>query len=81
MGTTAERLRDAGFDGVTTSIESATTGFSSEADYREFVSTVIYHPHLAMLPTTELKQAFLDEVTELASRDDPPFTLETMTRR
>lgn len=73
---TADRLRDAGFDDVVTSIEPATTGFSSEGDYRDFVSTVIYHPHMAMLPSAELKQAFLDEVTELAARDDPPFTLD-----
>jgi trans-aconitate methyltransferase len=74
--TTAERLRLAGFEDVVTSIEPATTGFSTESDYREFVSTVIVHPHMAMLPTAELKQAFLDEVTELARRDDPPFTLD-----
>ena len=74
--TTAGRLGDAGFEDVVTSIEPAPTGFSSEADYREFVATVIYHPHMAMLPTAELKQAFLDQVTELASRDDPPFTLD-----
>jgi trans-aconitate methyltransferase len=74
--TTAARLRDAGFDNVVTSIEPATTGFSSETDYREFVATVIYHPHMAMLPTAELKQAFLDGVTELAAQDNPPFTLD-----
>ncbi|MGH9662356.1 MAG: class I SAM-dependent methyltransferase [Bryobacteraceae bacterium] len=74
--TTAERLRGAGFDDIATSIEPATTGFSVEADYREFVSTVIYHPHMAMLPTEDLKQAFLDGVTELARRDTPPFTLD-----
>ncbi len=74
--TTAERLREAGFDEVVTNIEPATTGFSTEKDYREFVSTVIYHPHLSMLPSDELKQTFLDEVTELAARDDPPFTLD-----
>jgi trans-aconitate methyltransferase len=74
--TTADRLRDTGFQDVVTSIEPAPTGFSAEADYREFVSTVIYHPHMAMLPTADLKQAFLDEVTNLAGRDDPPYTLD-----
>jgi trans-aconitate 2-methyltransferase len=73
---TFARLAEAGFQDVQTSLEPATTGFSSPTDYREFVSNVIFHPHLAMLPTDELKQAFLDEVTDSASRDDPPFTLD-----
>jgi trans-aconitate 2-methyltransferase len=74
--TAAARLTAAGFEDVHTSLEPATTGFSSAGDYREFVSNVIFHPHLAMLPTAELKQEFLDEVTEHAGRDDPPFTLD-----
>jgi trans-aconitate methyltransferase len=73
---TADRLRAAGFVDVVTSLESATTGFGSEKDYRDFVSTVIFHPHLAMLPTAELQQSFLDQVTRAASEDDPPFTLD-----
>jgi trans-aconitate methyltransferase len=73
---TAARLTAAGFVDVQTSLEPATTGFASAADYREFVSNVIFHPHLAMLPTEDLKEAFLDAVTESASRDDPPFTLD-----
>jgi trans-aconitate 2-methyltransferase len=74
--TTSDRLTQAGFRHVQTSLEPATTGFSSAGDYREFVANVIFHPHLAMLPADELKQAFLDEVTENAGRDDPPYTLD-----
>ena len=73
---TADRLASAGFEHVQTSLEPATTGFTSATDYREFVSNVIFHPHLAMLPTDELKLAFLDEVTENAGRGNPPFTLD-----
>jgi trans-aconitate methyltransferase len=74
--TTARRLRAAGFVDVDTSLEEAPTTLASEDDYREFVTTVIYHPHLERLPTAALKRAFIDRVTELSARDDPPFTLD-----
>ena len=75
-GTTAERLRDAGFTEIDTSLEAAPTTFATEADYREFVTTVIYHPHLERLPSPERQQHFIDCVTGLAAGDDPPFTLD-----
>lgn len=74
--TTAMRLRNAGFVDVETSLEEAPTTLATEADYREFVTTVIYHAHLERLPSAELKQAFIDRVTVLSSREDPPFTLD-----
>jgi len=74
--TTAERLRAVGFVGVETSLEEAPTTLASEADYREFVTTVIYHPHLDRLPSAELKHAFIDRVTDSAAQDHPPFTLD-----
>ena len=46
---TADRLKTAGFVDVETNLEAAPTMLASEADYREFVTTVIYHPHLARL--------------------------------
>lgn len=73
---TASRLRDAGFAGIDTNLEEAPTTLANEADYREFVTTVIYHPHLDRLPGAELKQAFIDRVTELSSKEDTPFTLD-----
>jgi trans-aconitate 2-methyltransferase len=75
-GTTAERLRDAGFTDVDTDLEPAPTTFATGADYREFVTTVIYHPHLERLPSPDLKQYFIDHVTALAAGEDPPFTLD-----
>lgn len=74
--TTAARLRDAGFADVDTSLEEAPTTLATEDDYREFVTTVIYHPHLERLPSTVLRQQFIDRVTELSAKDDPPFTLD-----
>jgi trans-aconitate 2-methyltransferase len=73
---TAARLRDAGFTDIDTNIEAAPTTLATEADYREFVTTVIYHPHLERLPSPELKQHFTDRVTRLAAGEDPPFTLD-----
>jgi trans-aconitate 2-methyltransferase len=74
--TTAGRLRDAGFTAIDTSLEPAPTTFATEADYREFVTTVIYHPHLERLPSAELKRNFIDRVSGRAADDDPPFTLD-----
>ena len=74
--TTADRLRRAGFVDVDTNLEEAPTTLATEEDYREFVTTVIYHAHLERLPSATLKQAFLDRVTDLSSREDPPFTLD-----
>jgi len=73
---TAQRLQHAGFTNVTTSLEEAPTTLATETDYREFVTTVIYHPHLDRLPDAHLKQAFIDRVTELSAREETPFTLD-----
>lgn len=72
---TRERLDAAGFVDVHTDLEPAPTTLVSEADYREFVTTVIYHPHLARLPES-LRPSFIDEVTSRAARQSPPFTLD-----
>ena len=73
---TADRLRAAGFVNIATSLEEAPTTLATEADYREFVTTVIYHPHLERLPSAALKEDFLDRVTALSAAEDPPFTLD-----
>jgi trans-aconitate 2-methyltransferase len=73
---TADRLKAAGFVDIETSLEEATTTLATEADYREFVTTVIYHPHLERLPDPAQKLAFIDRVTELASKEPVPFTLD-----
>jgi trans-aconitate 2-methyltransferase len=73
---TAERLAKAGFVEVETNLEEAPTTLATEADYREFVTTVIYHPHLERLPDAALQRRFIDEVTALASREPVPFTLD-----
>lgn len=74
--TAAARLRRAGFAAVETSLEQAPTTLVDEASYREFVTTVIYNPHLALLPDGALRDRFIDEITIRASRQDPPYTLD-----
>ena len=73
---TASRLHSAGFVDVHTSLEPAPTTLADEASFREFVTTVIYNPHLARLPQGPLRAAFIDEITLLAARQNPPFTLD-----
>ena len=73
---TVRRLDAAGFVDVDASLEPAPTTLADEASYREFVTTVIYNPHLARLPDGSLRAQFIDEITSLAARQDPPFTLD-----
>ena len=72
---TTARLAAAGFTGLDVWLEEAPTTLASADDYRVFVTTVIYHPHLARLPDT-LHGAFIDAVTALAAATDPPFSLD-----
>jgi trans-aconitate 2-methyltransferase len=72
----SERLLNAGFTDVRTSIEAAPTTLVDEASYREFVTTVIYNPHLERLPEGPLRLRFIDEVTHRAAQQDPPYTLD-----
>ena len=72
----AERLRRAGFVDVRTSLEPAPTTLADEASYREFVTTVIYNPHLALLPEGLVRAHFIDEITARAARQQPAFTLD-----
>ena len=73
---TAGRLTKAGFIDVETNLEEAPTTLASEEDYREFVTTVIYHAHLEQIPDARLKSEFIDRVTERAAREAVPFTLD-----
>jgi trans-aconitate 2-methyltransferase len=73
---TARRLAAAGFRDVETSLEAAPTGFPDASSYREFVTSVVLRAHLDALGDESTRQAFMTEITNLASDDDPPFTLD-----
>jgi trans-aconitate methyltransferase len=74
--TTAARLAAAGFVDVKSTLEPAPTTLADEQAYREFVTTVIFHPHLARLPEGHLRGLFIDLVTAQAAQTDPPYTLD-----
>jgi trans-aconitate 2-methyltransferase len=74
--TTAERLRAAGFTGVETGLESAPTSLAGADEFREFLTTVNMHSHLARLPDGPLRRRFVEELTEQAAADDPPYSLD-----
>lgn len=74
--TTAERLRAAGFVGVETGLESAPTALSGADEFREFLTTVNMHAHLSRLPDGPLRRQFIEELTEQAAADEPPYSLD-----
>lgn len=74
--TTSERLRAAGFVDVVTSLEPAPTVLGGAEEFHEFLTTVNMHRHLARLPAGALRRQFIDELTEQAGADDPPYLLD-----
>lgn len=73
--TTSARLRAAGFSNVDTSLEHAPTVFTDAATYSEFITKVVVRPYLQHLPEA-LQDTFVSRLTEQASADDPPYTLD-----
>ena len=73
---TAARLRQAGFVDVKTSVESNPFVPPDAEAFREFVTTVVCRRHLARLPDEELRDRFMDALTEQAALDDPPYELD-----
>lgn len=74
--TTAARLRAAGFTGVETKLEPAPTVLPGADVFREFLTAVNMRAHLERLPEGGLRRQFVEELTEQAADDDPPFSLD-----
>jgi trans-aconitate 2-methyltransferase len=74
--TTAARLDRAGFQDINTWGEPAPTGFENERQYREFLATAVLHRRLERLPTAQLRDLFLNKLSEQAAADNPPFELD-----
>ncbi len=72
----AESLRRAGFVAGETSIEAAPTVLDGAEQYNEFVRNIILRRHLENIPSEELRAEFMAELTQQASVDDPPFSLD-----
>ena len=75
---TAQRMCSSGFVEVETSLEEAPTLFADAQQYQEFVSKVILHRHLELIPDAGIRRDLLDELAELAAKDNPPFLLDYM---
>jgi len=73
---TAARLTEAGFVGVSTGLESSPVRFGDAASFAEFVTTVICRPYVACLPDARTRDAFIGSLTRDAAADDPPFELD-----
>lgn len=72
----ARTLRRAGFAEIETSVEAAPTLLDNSDHYREFVVNIILQQHLQNLPSEDLRTEFMDQLTEQAAKDDPPFLLD-----
>lgn len=72
----AATLRGAGFVDVETSVEPALTVLDSASHYNEFVRNIIFRRHLENIPSEEGRSDFMAILTEQASADDPPFSLD-----
>lgn len=74
--TTAKRLRAAGFVAVETGLEEAPTVLPNATEYKDFLASVIFGTHLDRLPDPNLRDRFVTALTDQATADDPPFTLD-----
>jgi trans-aconitate 2-methyltransferase len=72
---TENRLRRAGFEDIDVSLVPSPVPFATAEDYAEFVAPVCLRHQLDRLPT-EMRDAFVQHLTEQAVHDDPPLTLD-----
>ena len=74
--TTRARLAAAGFTDIATRVTAAPVVQPDRAAFVEFVTHVIFRPHLARLPDDTRRTAFVDELASLAAADPVPFELD-----
>jgi trans-aconitate 2-methyltransferase len=72
----AEILRHAGFVNVEASLEAAPTLLDDAGQYAEFVSNIILRAHLRQIPSEELRNSFVAELTSKAALDNPSYSLD-----
>lgn len=72
---TRARLEHAGFTAVETWLEESPTTMPASTAFADFISCVCVRHHVDKLPAGQ-RERFVGELTELASHDDPPFTLD-----
>jgi trans-aconitate 2-methyltransferase len=69
-------LHRAGFVKVEASIEAAPTSLDDAQQYGEFIRNVILRQHLELMPSEDLRTAFVENLAEQAVADAPPFSLD-----
>jgi trans-aconitate 2-methyltransferase len=74
--TTAQRLENAGFTDIETSVHASPVLQPDAPSYGEFVAHVICRPHLEHLSDPSLRARFMERLTEPAAKDSPPFELD-----
>jgi len=72
---TRDRLERAGFVGIDVSLVSSPVTFDTPAAFSEFTAAVCLRHHLDRLPS-ESRASFMDRITNAATSDDPPLTLD-----
>ena len=72
---TEARLQRAGFQDFEASLVSAPVAFEQPEVYAEFVAAVCLRHHLDRLPPED-RGAFISRLTEEATSDEPPLTLD-----
>jgi trans-aconitate 2-methyltransferase len=70
---TAERLKQAGFVDVETSTFEAPVQLGSRQETYDYFENVILGSHLERIPDRQLRQHFIEAMTEQSAADDPPF--------
>jgi trans-aconitate 2-methyltransferase len=69
----AQRLAQAGFTDIETSMFEAPVYLGSRHETYDFFEHVILGTHLERIPDSELRKRFLETMTDLSAADDPPF--------
>lgn len=69
-------LRRAGFVEIETSVESAPTVLEGRQQYADFVRTVIVRTQVEKLPSESARSFYVRSLTDLAVKDNPPFSLD-----
>jgi trans-aconitate 2-methyltransferase len=72
---TADRLQQAGFAEIETSLGEAPVTMPDQETFRAFNATITLSPYVQRLPE-ELQDKFLDPIAAEAAKDTPPFTLD-----
>ena len=72
---TRASLGRAGFVAIGAALQEAPVSFPTRGTFSEFIATVCVRHHVERLPA-DLRSRFLDELTEMAASDAPPFTLD-----